>query len=568
MEELALVRDLAIVWLAALIVGAASVRLKLPAIAGYIVAGLAIGPFGLRLIAESGQVKVLAELGVALLLFALGVELSVRKILSSFGSSSLSAFIQIAGTALAASAIGLATGMVPNTVSAIVFGIICSLSSTAVVTKLLVDRAETETLHGRAIVPILLFQDLSLVPVVALLPALHFEGNALATVLPAIGKAILLIVGVIILAIAVVPRLLSSVAKTNSRELFLLTVISLCLTVALLSRALGVSLALGAFLAGVMISEKPHGRQVLADITPITDLFSTLFFVSIGMLLDPVFIMAHWEEVLVFVILLLIGKAVIGALAVFPATRSVWSSILAGIAIAQIGEFSFVLATLAFEAGLLSKALYNLFFAGSVVTLAVSPVMIAAAPKLLSRIPIMRLLRRRQRADEEDFKVMTDHLVLLGYGRMGSSIGRTLHANSVPLIVVEIDGGVAELLAQSGIPYIYGDAFNSIVLEKANLKHARCMVVTIPDHMVALHVIALARSENPDIQVIVRASRLSDVQLFHSHGADVVVQPEFEASIEATKMAMSRMNRPQEEIINAVRQIRSQGNTIFRQIPN
>ncbi|MEW5859446.1 MAG: cation:proton antiporter, partial [Cyanobacteriota bacterium] len=535
------------------------------AIAGYILAGLLIGPFGARLIAETAQIKVLAELGVALLLFALGVELSVRKVFASAGRVIAAAACQITFTVIAGWLLASAFGLVPDLVSGIIFGFVCALSSTAVVTKLLVDRAETETLHGRVIVPILLIQDLALVPVVALLPVLEQSSTGSLWVLAmAFGKAALLIVGVVVGAIAVVPRLLAGVSRTNSRELFLLTVISLCLVVALLSKQLGVSLALGAFLSGIMISERPYGHQVLADIMPLRDLFATLFFVSVGMLLNPVFIGAHWIEVALFVVLLVLGKALIAGASSWIATKSVWSAVLVGLSLAQIGEFSFVLATLGHTAGLLPDSLYNLFFAGAVVTLAISPTLIAKAPKLLAKAPLFRLIRRTQHAEVESRIGIKDHLILCGFGRMGRSIGLTLQSYRIPFVVIELNGHVVEDLEEHDIRYIYGDAFSHLVLAKANLKHAACLVVTIPDPVVALHILTFARSQNPEIGLIVRASRSQDIDLFRAAGANAVVQPEFEASIEATKMAMIRMHRPRNEILMAMRDIRHQGYLMFR----
>lgn len=565
MEELALVRDLALVWLAALVVGTICVRLKLPVIAGYIVAGVLIGPYGTRLIVETAQIRVLAELGVALLLFALGVELSIRKVFGSAGRIIVAASCQICFTVLVAWMVGQLFGLTTSPIEGIIFGFICALSSTAVVTKLLVDRAETETLHGRVIVPILLVQDLALVPFVALLPLLERTSSCSYWELGwAFGKAAILIIGIVIGAIAIVPRLLAGISKTNSRELFLLTVISLCLVVALLSRQLGVSLALGAFLSGVMISERPYGHQVLADISPLRDLFATLFFVSVGMLLNPIFITEHWLEVAVFVVLLMIGKAFIAAGSASIATRSAWSAILVGLGLAQIGEFSFVLATFAHSLGLLPDSLYNLFFAGAVVTLAISPAIIASAPKLLAEIPHFRLARRTGHTEVDRRIGLRDHLILCGFGRTGRSIGLTLQSYRIPFVVIEINGQVVEELENHGIRYIYGDAFNHLVLAKANLKHAACLVVTVSDPIVAMQVVTFARSQNPDIGIIVRANRSEDIDRLRAAGANAVVQPEFEASIEATKMALLRMRRPRSEIITAMRDIRHQGYLMFR----
>jgi CPA2 family monovalent cation:H+ antiporter-2 len=565
MEELALVRDLGVVWLAALVVGSVCVRLRLPVIAGYILAGLLIGPFGAQLIAESAQIKDLAELGVALLLFALGVELSIRKVFAAAGRVTAAAICQIVLTVIAGWLFATGFGLVSSPAPGLVFGFICALSSTAVVTKLLVDRAETETLHGRVMVPILLIQDLSLVPVVALLPALqHSSNGSLLALGVAFGKAALLIAGVTIGALAVVPRLLAYVSRTNSRELFLLTAISLCLVVALVSQHLGVSLALGAFLSGIMISERPYGHQVIAEIMPLRDLFASLFFVAIGMLLNPLFIVSHWLEVAILVLLLILGKALIAGASAWIATRSVWSSVLAGVGLAQIGEFSFVLATLAHSGGLLADSLYNLFFAGAVVTLAVSPALIAGTPALLARLPLFRFVRRAERAAFEEHRGLKDHLILCGFGRMGRSIGLALQSYRIPFVVIELNGEVTEELEARGIRHIYGDAFNHLVLAKANLRQAACLVLTMPDPVIVLRIIRFARGENPEIRIIARASRSQDVDLFRAAGADAVIQPEFEASIEATKMALVSMERPRDEILTALREIRSRGYMIFR----
>ncbi|HEY9869393.1 MAG TPA: cation:proton antiporter, partial [Candidatus Obscuribacterales bacterium] len=365
-------------------------------------------------------------------------------------------------------------------------------------------------------------------------------------------------------ALAVVPRLLAYVSRTNSRELFLLTAISLCLVVALVSQQLGVSLALGAFLSGIMISERPYGHQVIAEIMPLRDLFASLFFVAIGMLLNPLFIVSHWAEVSILVLLLILGKALIAGASAWIATRSVWSSVLAGVALAQVGEFSFVLATLAHSGGLLSNSLYNLFLAGAVVTLAVSPALIAGTPALLARLPLFRFARRAERAAVEEHRGLKDHLILCGFGRMGRSIGLALQSYRIPFVVIELNGEVTEELEARGIRHIYGDAFNHLVLEKANLRQAACLVLTMPDPVIVLHVITFARGENPEIRIIARASRSQDVDLFRAAGADAVIQPEFEASIEATKMALVSMQRPRDEILRALREIRRRGYMIFR----
>lgn len=566
MEELGLIRDLAIIWCAAVIVGAVFLRLKLPLIAGYIVAGLITGPFGVRLISDSNQIHVLAEFGVALLLFALGVEITLKKIFSSAGKTILAGVSQILLTMLIVFGYAYAANVTRDLIPGLIFGLICALSSTALVTKVLVDRGETETLHGRLLVPMLLIQDLSLIPIVALIPVLEHPGaDMLVTVFIALVKAMLL-VGVVALGSTVlVPRILGSVARSGSREMFTLTALGICLGVAFLSKSLGVSLALGAFLGGIMISERPYGHQVLADILPLRDLFGSVFFVSIGLLLDPSFIASHWLQVLLFVVLLIAGKALAAAASACFATGSLWSAGLIGIGLAQIGEFSFVLAAISYKAGLLPDSLYNLFFAGAVVTLMVSPALMAFAPNLFSRIPFLRLDRRAGHSEEDaPTKKMKSHLILCGYGRIGKHLGTILQQYEIPFAVVEINAAIIDELHAKKVPCVYGDAFSQLVLSKANISEAACLVVTVPDAVVAVHIITSARAENSNIRIIARAHRSEDIELFRAAGANAVVQPEFEASVEITKMSLIGMERSGHEVRSALKDIRRLGYMLFQ----
>lgn len=568
MQDLALIHDLVVVWLAALIGGAICVRVKSPPIAGYVIAGIIVGPHGFKLIGGADQVHVLAEIGVALLLFALGVEISLRKILSAAKPVILAAAIQIGLTvlvaALVSSVAGLSTGVVP----AIALGFVCALSSTAVVTKLLVDRGESETVHARVLVPLLLMQDLVLVPVVVLMPVAKDLGeSSFWHVAHAIGKAALLIGFIGATATYFVPKLLKAVTRTNSRELFLLTIISLCMSVALLSNMLGVSLALGAFLAGIMISEQPYGHQALSEIMPVRDLFATVFFVSIGMLLNPLFVVNNFWLVASFVVILIVGKSIIGAIAAFVATRSWWSAVLVGVGLAQMGEFSFVLATLANEQGLLGSHVYNLFFAGAVVSLVLSPMLIALTPEALPRIPLFRLARRTgpDLTTTQAQAKFHDHVILCGYGRMGRNIALTLQSYLLPLVVIETRGETIEELEHLGIRHIYGDAMSQHVLSKAGLARARCLIMALPDSVVGMSIVDHARKLNPSCVIIARVNNVDYADLFGEAGANALVQPELEASIEATRMALIALGRDLHEIEQSLAEIRRRNHLVFEQ---
>lgn len=370
MEEFKLIADMAIIWCAALIAGYVCIAAKQPVMAGYMLAGIAIGPHGLKLINQVEQIKVISEFGVAMLLFALGVDLSLRQIISSAKKILLAGSTQMVLTIAAAWWIASTIGLAPTVAAGFLFGCVCAISSSVIISKVLSERGETDSIHGQILIPLALVQDLSLVLIIPFLPVLQETATAnYSDFLMSAGKAVLFLLLIVVGATKVVPHVVSFSAKSNSREMFLLTLMVLCLSVALLSQSLGLSIALGAFLAGIMLSESPYIHQALTDVLPLRDLFATVFFVSIGMLLDPAFIANHVVEVLIFVLLLIVGKSLIGTLSASFATKNLRSAILVGVGLAQIGEFSFVLLSLGYDSKLISPAMYNLFFAGAVVTL-------------------------------------------------------------------------------------------------------------------------------------------------------------------------------------------------------
>ncbi len=568
MSELSIIRDLAVIWAAALVVGYVCVRLKQPIIAGYIIAGIAIGPYGLKLISHSEHVSVLAEFGVALLLFALGVEVSLKQIFSSTFKIIVAGLCQIIGTALLGWLLASMTGLSDNVGGGFLFGFICALSSSVVVSKVLMERGELDSAHGQILIPILVIQDLSLVPVISLLPVFKASGgaDALMMVAVALAKAAVYIVFIIWSATKLVPFILSKVVHSNYRELFLLTIISLCLLIAIGGHALGLSLALGAFLAGIMISESTYGHQALSDLLPLRDLFSTVFFVSVGMLLNPAFIMEHWAQVALFVIVLILGKAFIGALSAMFATPIPRRATLVGVGLAQIGEFSFVLALSGYTAGILSESLYNLFFSGAVVSLIAAPFLMKSVPILMRRMSKLsgKDDRRSEDRGEQSAAGLREHVILCGYGRIGRNLGVVLHGYHIPVVVIELNAAITGELEDLGFPFVYGDAMSRIVLLRANIRDADVLVVTIPDPVAAMSIIDIARHYNPQIKIIARAHRTSDIDAFRATGANAVVQPEFEASIEITRLTLISLNKADPEIQSALTSIREKRYTMFQ----
>lgn len=556
LSELQLILDLSLVWLAAAIFGFAAVALKQPAMAGYMLAGLIIGPHGVKLISNSEQISVLAELGVALLLFALGLEVSFRQLLFRTNRVVAAGIFQIVITTLGFSWAVVHFGLAPDLKSGIVFGFIVALSSTVVATKMLSERGETDSIHGRILIPLLIVQDLSLIPAMSLIPALKDAGGDTGiALLMALGKALVLVAVVIIMSTKILPPLLARVASTNSRELFLLFMICLCLGVAIASHELGLSIALGAFLAGIMVSESPYAHQALSDLIPLRDLFATVFFVSVGMLLDPAYIYLHWNEVIIFVGVLILGKALIATAASLLATNSLTSATLAGLCLAQVGEFSFVLATVGNKAGLITGSLYNLFFAAAVISM-------IASPSIISWLsPIIRRIRPPETLNADSDKQvshlpLTGHTVVCGFGRVGKNVALAIREAGIPVAVVELDGAAIEDLKQRHIPFVYGDAGSRLVLSECNITEATTLVVTLPDPLAAVNIIKMAREVNSNLRILVRAHRPADRAAFKEAGAAQIVQPEFEASLELTKQALLGQNAEQGQLAKALSFIR------------
>lgn len=548
MSEVSFLQDLSFVWLSALVVGFLFRQIKQPMLTGYILAGLLIGPFGLKLITSHAHVSDLAELGVALLLFALGVELSLKQIFSANKRVFLVGIAQVVISVIVGYFASLAFGLTTDPASAMLFGCVCALSSTVIVTRVLGERGDLSTLYGSILIGVLIVQDLALVPMISIVSALNSGGeNLLVGLLLAFLKAAFLIGIVLIGATRVVPRFLGNAAKTGSRELFQLAVMSVCLLTAILSNSLGMSVELGAFLAGIMVSESVYGYQALADIHPMKDLFSIVFFVTVGMLINPQFVLSEWSLILAFVLLLMLSKAAIAAACARIAVDSNRVAIMVGLGLAQIGEFSFVLAMLGKTMGLIDNRLYDLYISASVITLIISPFILSVAPKLLSDKQINDKDLDSSYSHKESNE-LDGHLILCGFGTVGHSITHVMQRYSIPFIVIESNAALLEELDTRGVRYIYGDATNSMILEKAGVDTATALVVSVRDHISAGTIISSALEHNKEIKIVSRARNQVEAEYVKAKGAHAVVESEFEISIEFTKQTLIGLGMDTEEI--------------------
>jgi CPA2 family monovalent cation:H+ antiporter-2 len=561
-EDVRLIVDLVSVLAAAAIGGLLASLLRQPILLGYLLAGTIVGPAGLGLIKELIQVETLAQLGVAFLLFSLGVEFSFAELQKVKGISLGGGGLQIALTILMTALVSLGMGWVNSPAQGVFLGGILSLSSTAVVLKELMERNETATLHGQVMLGILVVQDLALGLMLAVLPALDKPPEEIGL---AVGWALLqtglFALGAVIVGIWVIPPLLRLLARTESRELFLLGVVALCLGIALLTEELGLSIEMGAFVAGLTISEVEYADQTLSYVEPLRDICASLFFAAIGMLIDPIFLWNNLELILGLVALTFLGKFLIITPLVTLFRYPLKTSLIAGLGLAQIGEFSFVLASEGQQLGIVSQKVYLLILGTTAVTLLLTPFVLRLMPQLLvwaEFIPWFKNFLDKADVPLEvaDNLPVQEHVVVCGYGRVGRNIVKLLQARGYPVLVIDQSEQRIQQLREAAIPYVYGNAVSLYVLEKAGVNKARGMAIALPDSLSTRLCLKRSLELMPDLDVVVRANQDADIELLYQLGAREVVQPEFEASLELSAHLLNGLGLSSLVIEQEVQQIR------------
>jgi len=560
-EQYLVLRDLAVIFAGSLVVILLFHRLKLPALPGFIVAGVILGPNALGLVSDPHNVESLAEVGVILLLFTIGIEFSLSRLREMGRQVLAGGTAQFAFTVLATLAAGLA--FLPSWRVALFLGFLIALSSTAIVLKVLTDKGEIDAPHGRLATGVLIFQDLCVVPVMLVLPFLagKAEGGAIGLLI-ALGKAALVVVGVVVAARTLVPRALAAILRTRSRELFLIAVILIGTLTALGTAAAGASLALGAFLAGLVISESDYAHQALAELMPFRDIFISLFFVAVGMLVQFDTIASHPVLILGAVAVIMGGKTLSAAVGPALMGYSGRVALLAGVAVSQIGEFSFVLAKEGREAGLLGAGLYQQFLAVAVVTMLVTPFLLQGGPALLDLmervVPLDRLLpgfRSRGFAPVED--PIADHVVIAGYGLNGRNLAAALRGINAPYLIVELNAQTVRNARAEGEPAFYGDATRDEILRALGVDRARLLVIAISDPAATRRMVRVARDMNPKLHIIARTRYVVEIPELTRLGANVVIPEEFETSIEIFARVLAHYNVAREDINRLVTEIRA-----------
>ena len=529
--------DFVLIVIAGLIGGLVARVLRLPLMVGYVAAGVLVGPHTAGpTVVEVHDVELLAEIGVALLLFSLGLELSFRDLQPVRRVALIGGPIQILVTCAVAT-IAAAKGLGMPLREAIWLGAMISVSSTAVVLKMLSAAGVTQTLASRVMIGLLVVQDLAVVPMLVVLPQFGSE-HLLVTLARAIGMATALLAAIVVLGTWLLPKLLRFVLAWRSRELFLVAVVAIGVGIGYATQLAGLSFALGAFVAGLVLSESEFSHQALSDVVPIRDIFGLLFFVSVGMLIEPSYAFSHAGRIAAVVLFTFLGKAIIVGLIVRLFGYVNMAPWIVGLGLSQIGEFSFVLARTGETSGILSKDTYDLALTCTVLTMALSPF----ASKLA--LPLGRAWRGWRKTATVTAAIefydasLRGHVIVAGYGRSGKAAARVLQRAEIPLVVVEINHAVYGGLSHEGFSAIWGDITGDEILKAAQIDKACILLLTVPNRSTILLAVERARERNPKISVIARAFGRDDVLELYKAGVNEVIQPEFEGGIEMVRQAL------------------------------
>jgi CPA2 family monovalent cation:H+ antiporter-2 len=568
--EIPLLKDVVIILVLAMGVVYVSHRLKLPVIVGLLVTGVLAGPHALGLISAIDEVEQLAKIGVILLLFTIGIEFSLRKLLKIKMLVLVGGSLQVAATVLVVYGVTY-YGLGWSFGAAVFMGFLISLSSTAIVLKVLQDRAEMETPQGRIALGILIFQDVIVVLFIILTPFLAGQtgGEASPSVLRLAITGAALLLFVFVGSRYLVPAILHQTVRTRSRELFLLTVGGICFAVAFVAAEL--SLALGAFLAGLTISESEYSHEAFELIRPFRDIFTSFFFVSIGMLLDLGFVLQQPVLILLITVGVLVGKSIIVAITSLLLGYPLRTAVISGLTLSQVGEFAFILATVGSSYALLSAEAEQMFLAVSVLTMAGTSLLIAGAPRVADwvlRAPVPARLQQGLYPIKDLTPPPTDdlldHLVIIGFGINGRNVAHAARHACIPYAIIEMNADTVRAERQCGEPIFYGDATQEAVLKQANLDQARTVVIVIADAGSTRRIAGLVRQLNPAAHIIARTRYVKEMEALYRLGVNEVIPEEFETSVEIFTRVMTKYLMPKEEIARLVAEVRDDSYQMLR----
>ena len=542
MTELVFLQDLVVILAAAVAVVALLRRLHVPSIAGFIVAGTLVGPHALGLVRDLHQVEILAELGVVLLLFGIGLELSLSRVRRLWRPIAVGGSVQVGLTILVV--LGLSVLFGRDLRSGMLLGFIIAVSSTAIVLRGLSTRGELETPHGRLALGILIFQDLCVVPMVLVIPVLADTADAGTSVLVPLLEAAAVVIVVLLAARLLVPRFLDGIARTRKRDLFVLSVFLICLGTAWLVSRVGVPLALGAFLAGLVVSGSRYREQAISDLVPLRDVLASVFFVSIGMLLDLRDVLGNLLPILGLFVAIIAGKFIIVFVSALAMRLPLRVGVLTAASLSQIGEFSFVLLLAAGGTGLLEQPFQGNLTVAIILSMLATPFAIALGPHLAGGLgklnPLTRLLQVRTTEEMRETEAMRNHVIIAGYGLSGRNLARSLRRVGVQYVIVDLNSENVRDAARQGEPACFGDVTSAEVLEHLGAANARELVIAINDPDATARATAAARLVAPDLRITVRTAFDVDVRRLEQAGATQVVTAEAAAADAIVGYVLSR----------------------------
>jgi len=565
--EIPLLKEIVVVLGISIVIILAFQKLKLPSILGFLLAGIIVGPNAFNLLSSQHEVELLSEIGIIFLLFVIGIELSFSGLMkikrTVFLGGGAQVTLTIATVALIASIYGLSVN------TSIFVGFLIALSSTAIVLKLLQERGEIQSPQGRLSLGVLIFQDIIVVPMMLVTPILAGKTpDVWNTVLMLILKIIGLAVVVFILQKYIVPKVFRAVVKTKSKELFILTTVVFCFAIAWLTSAVGLSLALGAFFAGLIISESEYSHQATANVLPFREIFISFFFISVGSLLDIQFFGRHFHYIILIVLVVLMVKVLVVLLTSRLLKLTPKVAFIGAFSLLQVGEFSLLLSTVGLQNELLTADLYQYFLAVSIVTMALTPMFINKAEKFsrfLLTVPIPKRVKKRLNAqkidmsshEDDHFHDWEDHVIIVGYGINGKNISRVTQQIGIPYVIVEMDFEEFEAAKANNQPIVFGDAGQTEILQHVNVQKARVVVIAISDPVATKQIISSIRLFSQTVYIIVRTRFVKEIEENMKIGADEVIPEEFETSIEIFTRVLKQYMVTQDEISNIVTEIRS-----------
>lgn len=569
--EIPILQDVVVIFLLATVVIFLFKKLNVPSLIGFLITGLIAGPHVLGLVHDAHhEIEILAEIGVILLLFAIGIEFSLKSLVKIKRIVLLGGSLQVFLTIIFSGLIAYFAGL--GFEESLFIGFLVALSSTAIVLKITQERSEVATHHGRMGLGILIFQDIIIVPMILIVPMLAGKSTDIGTeMLILAGKTAGMILFTIVFARWVIPWILHQIALVQSQELFLVSVLVIGFAVAWATSAMGLSLALGAFLAGLTISESEYSHQAFGNILPFRDIFTSFFFVSVGMLLDVGFFLENPALILLITLLVILLKAVIAGGVAFILGFPVRTTVIVGLMLSQIGEFSFILSGIGIENELISSFNYQVFLSVTVISMALAPFLFMLAPKAgtavskLSFLPSKIVNGLRPLPEIKSYN-LENHLIIVGFGFNGRNLAKAAKVSGINYIVIDNDASLVREAQKDNKPIIFGDAVHEAVLEHAGIKNAEVLVVAIGDAVNELAITHKAREMNAKLHIIARTKYLDDVEELAKQGANEVVPEEFETSVEIFSRVLAKYLIPKNDIEKLVSEFRADGYEILRSI--